>query len=389
MTTRTYHAVTMSQALSDVKRDLGRDAVILKTRRVRKGGMLGLGGKKMWEIIAAPHAVVPRRATKGKYSPARSAGTAAEAHSPRPIPIPLAEAAVTHAAQADCQLADIHKMVEELLQKQNRHGGHLPPELEAFYAHLLRQDVEEDVARSLMDDLRKLTSEELADKQLIRQRLAEAAASRIAVATPADVPAGRSRVIALIGSTGVGKTTTIAKLAANFKIKEGKRVGLITIDTYRIAAVDQLKTYAEIINVPLKVVLSTGELQQAVASFGDLDVVLIDTAGRSQNDQLRLNQMRAFISAAAADEVHLVVAATASRSTAKSSVECFAPLGVNRIILTKLDEAGTFGTILNVTASRKAALSYVTTGQDVPDDIQAADVQHLTGCIMRGSLYAS
>jgi flagellar biosynthesis protein FlhF len=191
-------------------------------------------------------------------------------------------------------------------------------------------------------------------------------------------------VIALIGPTGVGKTTTIAKLAANHKLHEGRKVGLITIDTYRIAAVDQLKAYADIIEVPLETVLTPGELQQAVRSMADMDVVLIDTAGRSPNNRMRLSQLRSFLAAGAPDEVHLVVSATSSRACAKGTLEHFCPLGVNRIILTKLDEAETFGVILTAASAGKP-LSYYTTGQDVPDDIACADSRRLAGMIVEES----
>jgi flagellar biosynthesis protein FlhF len=161
-------------------------------------------------------------------------------------------------------------------------------------------------------------------------------------------------------------------------------VGLITIDTYRIAAVDQLRTYAQIIEVPLKTVLTAGELHQAIHAMRDMDIVLIDTAGRSQNNRPRLNQLRSFLAAADADEVNLVVSATSNRACTKSILERFMPLGAGRVIVTKLDEAGSFGVFLNVTGRSGGPLTYVTTGQDVPDDIAPADAGRLAECIVSG-----
>jgi flagellar biosynthesis protein FlhF len=191
-------------------------------------------------------------------------------------------------------------------------------------------------------------------------------------------------VVALVGPTGVGKTTTIAKIAANCRLRGNKRVGLVTIDTYRIAAVDQLRTYAEIIGLPLRAVLSTAELKQAIAAMSDLDVILIDTAGRSQNDQMRLSQLRSFIDAADADEVHLVLSAAANPRVAQAALERFGPLGANRITVTKLDEAASFGMILNVSSASEAPVAYVTTGQDVPEDIAPADPVALARLIAQG-----
>ena len=145
---------------------------------------------------------------------------------------------------------------------------------------------------------------------------------------------------------------------------------------------DQLRTYAEIIEVPLRTVLSPGELHQAVHAMGDKDVILIDTAGRSPNDRMRLNQLRGFLSAAGADEVHLVVSAASNRAAAARTVENFLPLGANRLIVTKLDEAETFGTILNVGVAAGAAFSYVTTGQEVPDDIEPVESRKLAELVL-------
>jgi flagellar biosynthesis protein FlhF len=231
-----------------------------------------------------------------------------------------------------------------------------------------------------------MTGRQLAQPSLVRNRLVELISQRVTTVAPAQWQSGKCRIISLIGPTGVGKTTTIAKLAASFKLRQGLKVGLITIDTYRIAAVDQLKTYAQIIEVPLRVVLSADELKTAIGEMQNLDVLLIDTAGRSQNDQPRLNQLRAFLDAACPDEVHLVVSATANRRCARATVEKFMPLGVGRVIVTKLDEAACFGTVLNIPIAGNVALSYVTTGQDVPDDIALADPRRLADCIIEGRL---
>jgi flagellar biosynthesis protein FlhF len=161
-------------------------------------------------------------------------------------------------------------------------------------------------------------------------------------------------------------------------------VGLVTLDTYRIAAVEQLRTYAEIIEVPLRTVLSAGELHQAVHGMRDVDVVLIDTAGRSQNDQPRLNELRTMIAAAGADEVHLLISATANRRCARNVLDRFGSLGATKIVLTKLDEAETYGTILSFSAEPEAPLSFVTTGQDVPDDIEPADPWQLAQRVLKG-----
>jgi flagellar biosynthesis protein FlhF len=177
-------------------------------------------------------------------------------------------------------------------------------------------------------------------------------------------------VVALIGPTGVGKTTTLAKIAANLQIREGKRVGLITLDTYRIAAIDQLRRYAELLGSPLKAVNTSDELREALAAMGDCEFILIDTAGRSPTDTMKLNELKGFLDAAAPDEVHLVLSSAASQVCIERAIERFSAVRVDKIIFTKLDEAVHVGVVLNVIRKVNKTLSYVTTGQNVPDDIE-------------------
>jgi flagellar biosynthesis protein FlhF len=407
MNARTYQADSMADALAIVKRDLGRDAVILHTRSFRKGGLLGFGGRSMWEITAAPNVNVPRRGPRGAYvgsaieckgaialqepataqgqdQPAQEQFAARERDATTTVKPPEPLAAMPAAtAPLEGQIGQIRSMVSALLAMQSQaHGGDMPAELRRLQMLLSRQEVQEDVAQGLIDDLRQsLTGQELCDAQTLHDRLLDLITHKIGTAGPASGPA-TGKVIALIGPTGVGKTTTIAKLAANYKLQANKRVGLITIDTYRIAAVDQLRTYAQIIEVPLKVVLSVGELQQAIAAMKDLDVILVDTAGRSQNDSMRLGQLRRFLEAMKPDETHLVVSATANRASAGKVVRQFVPLGANRLIISKLDEADSFGLVLNVACAGNVPISYVTTGQGVPDDIASADSQKLAQLIL-------
>jgi len=419
MTLKTYQAPTMAQALAEVKRDLGRDAVILHTRTFRRGGMLAFWRRQMWEVTASPNLNVPQRLGAGKSqtqpggqyeaaTDAPAAGQHARAKTALAVPADAADAApaehdnlaatatapagMDEPGQVATQVHDIRRMVEQLLQ---RPGGaasdtwpEVPMEVRHFQKQLVSQDIDPAYAEKLLKQLcMSLTGQQLTDHKMLRSELRKLVAARIRTdrAEPARPRrGGRAQVISLIGPTGVGKTTTIAKLAANYKLREGKTVGLITIDTYRIAAVDQLRTYADIIEVPLRAVLTAGELHQAVEAMRDLDVVLIDTAGRSQNNRLRLSQLKSFIAAAEPDEVHLVVAATANRACTVAVLERFVPLGANRIIVTKLDEAGSFGIFLNVPAAGGGPISYVTTGQDVPEDIARADADTMAECILSG-----
>jgi flagellar biosynthesis protein FlhF len=180
----------------------------------------------------------------------------------------------------------------------------------------------------------------------------------------------------------VGKTTTIAKLAANFHLRDRHHVGLITVDTFRIAAVEQLRTYADIIDLPMEIVSTPREMRQAVERFADLDLVLVDTAGRSPGDEVRIQELKCMLAEARADEVHLVLSSVASLPGLQRAAERFARAGTTALLLTKLDEATGLGNLLPLLASCRLPLSYITHGQSVPDDITAAAPRQLARWIL-------
>jgi len=386
MKPKTYQAPTMAAALAEVKKDLGRSAVIVKTRSFRRGGLLGIGGRRVWEIDAVANPGVD----EGQYVSDATTGDEPGpivSHQATPTAFVGVDDAQPHSEHLWRQVTELHRMVKSLLARHPRGKAQdMPDGLGELFAHLVEQEVEEPLAAEVIQRLRmRLTGREVSDLSLARGKLTELLTEEIATSAPeAQTGNGHARIMALIGPTGVGKTTTIAKLAANFKLQERKRVGLISIDTYRIAAVDQLRTYAEIIEVPLRVVLTAGELRQAVTESGDFDVILIDTAGRSQNDEMRLGQLRNFLGASGAHEVHVVVSASSSRSCIRRTLEQFCPLGANRLVLSKLDEAESFGVILNAALVGKIPISYVTTGQGVPDDIAPGKAETLAQMVVTG-----
>lgn len=194
------------------------------------------------------------------------------------------------------------------------------------------------------------------------------------------------RTVILIGPTGVGKTTTLAKLAAQYRFQLEKSVGLITIDAYRIAAIDHLKTYAQIMSIPLKVALTPKELERCIKDYRDKDIILIDTPGRSQFNAGALRELMNFLDAAQPADTHLLIAVSMKESDAYTVVENFAPQYVCQLIFTKLDETSAFGSILNICTKVGKPVSYLTTGQNVPDDIEVAKVDRIVGCFLGGRL---
>ncbi|MHC5003649.1 MAG: flagellar biosynthesis protein FlhF [Planctomycetota bacterium] len=288
------------------------------------------------------------------------------------------------------ELAAIRRMVGQVLERQQspapRPLADLPAPLMDHYMSLTGQELAAELAeRVLRRVAEELPTERLADAEAVRAATVEALASVVPVAAEplaAASPDGRPLTVALVGPTGVGKTTTLAKLAAVLKLRRGKRVGLVTADTYRIAAVDQLRTYANIIGLPLEIALTPAEMRQSVHTLSDCDVVLIDTAGRSQNDRRRIDELQAYLDAAEPHEVHLVLSCTASERVMRHEAEAFGAVGVHKVAVTKLDEAASFGVIVNVLNDIDLSLSFLTTGQEVPDHIEPGRARRLAELLM-------
>lgn len=392
----------MAEALTQVKSVMGRDAIILHTRTFKKSRWLGLGRREMVEITAgrglnminqqrrsaARSAVAPPQPAPvlPPAAPASPTGAyaAAAGHNPRGLlGTPAADRAIAY--DISNQMATLKGMVKDLTEEIHRQQKPtVPEELFEIYTTLINRRVNDKVCGELILGLQRvLRPDQYHQADVVRQKTAELIEKMIPVGGPIQrTKISGPHVIALIGPTGVGKTTTIAKLAANFKLRDRMRVGLITIDTYRIAAIDQLKKYADIIGSELKVVASPDDLKAAVEGFADCDYVLIDTAGRSPNDALKLNELKGFLAAAKPDEVHVVVAATVDQACAELAIERFGDVRIDRLIFTKLDEAPDAGVLLNVVHKMKKPLSYITTGQDVPDDIEDTRASRLANRIL-------
>lgn len=293
-------------------------------------------------------------------------------------------AGFTDAAELANKLDTIQQMLAEFGRAHRAKPGHeIPDELFHVYTDLIDSDVEEELAREFVFRLKQeATPEQLGDKYAAKALLAAMVEGELKVCDPIQITPGQRKVVALVGPTGVGKTTTIAKLAANFRLRDSVRMGLVTVDTYRIAAVEQLRTYAEIIDLPMKVVTNPLEMRRALDELTGLDLVLIDTAGRSPRDELRIQELKSLLNEAQIDEAHLVLSMTSSSRALKATAEKFATANISSLILTKLDEAPGLGGILSAARQIPFPVSYVTTGQDVPNDIEPSNASRLSRLIL-------
>jgi flagellar biosynthesis protein FlhF len=375
MDVKTFRAPTMCEALKLVRRELGPDAAVLHTRDVQTRRLFGwLHGPRQIEVTASCEVNVPSRL------PARARGS--DQGLSLEDSLPTAAPPISQEVQG--QISHLQAMVQDLCRRSQSAGRQdLPQDLFRLFTDLLDSDLSEELARELVERVRSESrGARFDDLLLVKARLARMIEAEIAVAGPIQVTPGKMRLAALVGPTGVGKTTTIAKLAAHYRLREKHRVGLITVDTYRIAAVEQLRTYADIIDLPMQVVSTPREMREAVRRMNDLDLVLLDTAGRSPKDDVRIQELRAFLSEAEAHEVHLVLSSVAGTKTLLQTAERFATAGTTALLLTKLDEATGLGNVLPLVQSSHLPLSYLTNGQNVPDDIEVAEPNRLARLIL-------
>lgn len=412
MELKTFQARSMSEALARVKAELGREAMILHTRTIKRGGLFGLGARNIIEITATtdPQVIATRRAgavagataaVAGGATPAAPVATNTSALV-QPVPAAKSKTVAANAAAASLnpvlheEVHEIKAMVERVLQHCGQAAPpNMPAELVEYYGCLVGHDVAREIADQVIHKVRDRlarrpqaeASHPATQAAIVREELLNCVESMLPPAAPLQlVDDDRPTIVALVGPTGVGKTTTLAKLAAHMKLREGKTVGLITTDTYRIAAVEQLKTYAQIMQVPLIAVTTPQEMRAAVEELVGVDLILIDTAGRSQRDDQRIDELRRTLAVVRPDQIHLVLSSSSRQEQIRETIERFSAVGANHLIFTKLDEAVGFGVILNVLSTAKLSMSYFTTGQSVPDDIEIAGGRRLAQLLIGGQL---
>ena len=356
-----------------MKNDLGREAVIVQTRRLRQGGFLGMMATEIVEVTAAVDTTLAK------------ANKVAAARPPEPKPkendTDDAKMLALH-----LELASMRKSLESVLESRStaqKTTTDMPPEKKKSFLQewARKNDLDPVAADALFYGIPNINS---LSSELFQSRLRERLVAHFQDVAGIAVRPAYCKVVALIGPTGVGKTTTVAKLAANFALREKYRVALVTADTYRIAAVEQLKTYADLIGIPIDVVYTPQEMRSALYRHQDKQLVLIDTAGRSPSNQPQLAELEALLAVDDNIEKHLVLSATTKFTDCLEAVQRFQPSKPQKYLFTKLDEASNLGTLFNLMFHAPKTLSYITTGQNVPDDIELADPNRLTTLMLRG-----
>ncbi|NPV53676.1 MAG: flagellar biosynthesis protein FlhF [Firmicutes bacterium] len=398
MQIKRYVAWNVQDALKRVKAELGPDAVILNARKLPWPGFLKHFIRERAEVVAAldgrPAPAFARQPGAPGISPGEREMAAAATTAMKPTGDPVARDAPADPVARE--LKEIKAAIAQLAVN-NTKAAWSDPRYDEIYRRLLDQGVDGDIALSLVnaarDEFESPQSRRAGGRarahvhpKMLERSVALAIRKMLPVAGPDSEPdsagGGSCRRVAVIGPTGVGKTTTLAKLAARCALVDHRKVAFVTADTYRVAAVEQLRTYAEILGVPFDVVHTPSEMRTAMERYRDFDLVFIDTSGRSPKDRVRLSELRAFVDAARPDETHIVLSVATKSVDLLDALRNFELISFDRIIFTKLDETSCYGGILNVAARAQKPISYVTAGQDVPDDIEAADAEKLASLII-------
>ncbi|WHE08157.1 AAA family ATPase [Thermoanaerobacterium thermosaccharolyticum] len=337
MKVKRYIADNYQDALRMIKTEMGSDAIILQQNSYKEKGFKGLFKKKKVEVLAA-----------------------------------VEENKIDERDIFYKDLYEIKSLLREFKKSENRET-----DKKDLRDKLIYIGVDEDLTKILTEGISEITEDNI---KILQKRIANF------IGPPKKINClNEKKSVVFIGPTGVGKTTTIAKIASQLILKEKKNVLLITADIFRIAGAEQLKIYGEILGVPVKVVNNIFDLNRLESEISKYDVVLIDTAGRSHTDSRKMQELKTFLQYGSYDDIYLCLSATTKTSDAKKIIKSYDFINDYNLLFTKLDETDNYSVILNSIYYSKKPISYVTTGQIVPDDICLADSKMIAQNILKGN----
>lgn len=362
MKIKKYVARTMPEAMNMIRKELGADAVILNSKEKKHSGFLGFFKKTTIEVVAAldPESSVPKHHTGGK------------------VQIPLLKE-----TDNQSQVIKEIRQLQQLLETQSFESQHnFPPLFEQAYTYLKEQEVQDHIAKELIQKVLDENMDNDIDSETIKVRLSQQIEKSLnKISSPGLT--FNNQIIQFVGPTGVGKTTTLAKVAALSMLEKKKTIAFITADTYRIAAIEQLKTYARILNVPVEVAYSMEDYKKAIEKFSTYDLIFVDTAGRNFRDPRYVKELTNMIDFNQYKlETYLVLALTAKEKDVTDTYDQFKQIPIEKVIFTKMDETSTYGNILNIGIGENKAIAYITNGQDVPDDILEANPSYISDLVL-------
>ncbi|OES43598.1 flagellar biosynthesis protein FlhF [Domibacillus iocasae] len=366
MKVKKYRASSMPEVMKKVRAELGAQAVILQSKTVYSGGFLGLFKKKNIEVVAAV-----------------DHNTALVTEMPDTVRPPVEQKPVlTMPAELKSEMNDVKKMIQELQKSASF----------ALYPDVMKPVMEQLEKHGILRELRDQTASYLFEKwnaektAVTEKQIKEWASDYLKNCLPSIHlnEKKKAKYVYLLGPTGVGKTTTIAKLASKQVLEENKKLAFITTDTYRIAAIEQLKTYAGLLNAPMNVAYSEEDMKQAIREFDSFDSVFIDTAGRNYLEGQYVTDLQPMIGQRLNESAYfLVLSAAAKEEDLHEIIKNFSSVKLDGFIFTKVDETKTKGLMINLMYNYKVGTSYIANGQNVPDDLIESSNDILIECLFK------
>lgn len=418
MTINKFQGKTEEEAIAKAKQEFGENAVIMNVKEVKPKGLFRAFKNSTYEVTAAMEEkeqfVNPKRALQNTKKLHDSINLSADEKIdiPKPEAKPdfreLIQKTMPNSSRMqepeekkiEQRLDDLSNRIEESLARAPK--GEKPetenpvkekPSSEEFhfvrilYSTLLKNEVNEKYVNQILDEIEKFIRPGNS-VDMILSNVYQKLILRFGQPKTIDLSGSKPKILFFVGPTGVGKTTTIAKIASKYKVEYDKKVAFITADTYRIAATEQLQVYANILDAPMEIVYSQAELNDSIAKFEDYDLVFVDTAGFSHKNEKQRNDMKTLLGGVSEEynkEVYLVLSATTKYMDLLDIVDSYREIADYKLIFTKLDETTTYGNLLNIKLYSGADLSYTTNGQNVPDDIEVFDTQKIVKKLLGGN----
>ncbi|MBE5879460.1 MAG: flagellar biosynthesis protein FlhF [Lachnospiraceae bacterium] len=396
MIIKKYHGKTESDALSLAQKELGDCVVLMNSKEIKQKGLMRLFKSSYFEVTVAKEEEnsVSERSYEKKKEESPKEDTKEKATflmEEKKIEERLSSLEVMLEKQmSKSEKANEESKADAVAKEKEAGKEESSTELSNTFAMvtsmLKENEVDEQYISSILDEVKKGLKEDALMEQILsniyqRMILRFGKAEKI-------VPAKEGvKILFFVGTTGVGKTTTIAKIASQFVVEDKKKVALLTADTFRIAAAEQLRTYANILEIPFRVIYTTEEIIEAVENFKEFDYILVDTAGHSQYNDTQRETMTEYVEsirAKAETEVFLVLAANTKYKDMLSIADSYKKMTEYKLIFTKMDETDTYGNLLNLKLYTGAEMSYITCGQNVPDDIASFDAQSIVKKLLGG-----
>lgn len=383
MIIKKFQAATEQEAIMMAKEEMGSNAVVLNIKTTKQRGLKRFFKKDVVEVTAA---LEEKQTTTSIPTKAVNTAVSDFMSEEEKTPNPIEERLDTLQFMLENKIQEMKnsEKEQENVKEKNSNFSFLT----LVYDQMLKNEVDEKYANQIIGEIEaSLKKESNLDNILscIYQKII------LKLGTPKAITVndGEPQIVFFVGPTGVGKTTTIAKVASDFKLEKKKKIAMITSDTYRIAAVEQLRTYASILDIPLQVVYTIEELNNAIQLFKDYDLILVDSAGRSHKNKEQCREMMHMLNDCTLPDnmeknIYLVLSAATKYIDMQNIVDVYSDLGDYNLLFTKIDETTALGNILNLRLKTSANLSYVTSGQTVPDDISLIDPQKMAKHILGG-----